>query len=278
MCTIYITLFFFLRRSDTIELGTSRSKVDSSWTSSWRKLTRCEGKKSQGNESDLPPWEQLELDFSGVVLLPPAPLKMAVERKSSVASVMSIITRSPGRMIGALKNNAPDTGPSFQSPPMFGGVSSSRTTTTVAATDEWQVSTLFLTDKGSGDPINAISDKEAEREETLGDFLKLDKAIFIPTQIVQELASSGAIVESASAYFNHQASLLMFWFPVAYLFTLTPSLVRLFTEIATGREHRTLRLIANLATISLGLQDVFIFGVVEWTIKRRVRKELPNHL
>lgn len=278
MCTIYITLFFFLRRSDTIELGTSRSKVNSSWTSSLKKLTGCERKKSQDTKSDLPPWEQLELDFSGVVLLPPAPVKMAAERKSSVASVMSIITRSPGRMIGALKHNAPDTGPSGQGPPVFGGALTSRTTTTVAATNEWQVPTLFLTDKGSGDPVSAISNKEAVREETLGDFLKLDKAIFVPTQIVQELASSGAIVESASAYFNHQASLLMFWFPVAYLFTLTPSLVRLFTEIATGREHRTLRLIANLATISLGLQDVFIFGVVEWTIKRRVRKELPNHL
>jgi hypothetical protein len=41
----------------------------------------------------LPPWEQIELDFSGVVLLPPVPVKLS-ERKSSIASVISIITRS----------------------------------------------------------------------------------------------------------------------------------------------------------------------------------------
>lgn len=239
-----------------------------SWTSSLKKMAWCQCQKSRNAAPDLPPWEQIELDFSGVVLLPPVPVKLS-ERKSSIASVISIITRSQGKMIGSLKANLPDAGLQGDDTSKLGGAATDKT----AESNECAGRALqFLTEKDSSDPVSPA------REETLDDFLKVDERTFVTTQTTQELATSQAVVESASAYFNHQASLLMFWFPVAYLFTLTPSLVRLFTEIATGRVHRTLRLIANLATISLGLQDVFIFGIVEWTIKRRVRKEFPDRL
>lgn len=274
MCTLYITLFFFLRRSDTIETAARRPKLHSIWMTSLKEIAGRRCKDAQAVAPDLPPWERLELDFSGVVLLPPPPLKTA-ERKSSIVSVISLITRSPVRKANGFNATLPTTGPVYQDP--FDANNDHKRALTGSGV--WHgLNVRFPADNDNGYPASVKSSKDAESEETLDDFLKQDKETFVPTQIIQELVSSQAIVESASAYFNHQASLLMFWFPIAYLFTLTPSLVRLFTEMATGRQHRTLRLIANLATISLGLQDVFIFGIVEWTIKRRVRQRLPDHL
>jgi hypothetical protein len=273
MCTLYISLFFFLRRSDTVYVGAGNSSVQSSWMSNLKQMTGRGCKANEAIDQDLPPWERLELDFSGVVLLPPVP--QPAERKGSVASVISIITRSPVRMASVFIANTTSSGAPSSRDPMSGR-------------DAWPESVVaVLPDHGNArlpsehNDKYSPSDKSTEAVEdskaTLSAFLQEDKSSMRP-QIVHELPSSQAIDQSASAYFNHQASLLMFWFPIAYMVTLSPSLVRLSTEIATGREHATLKLIANLATISLGLQDVFIYGIVEWTIKRRVRQQLPAHL
>lgn len=273
MCTLYISLFFFLRRSDTVNVGIDNSEVQSSCMSRLKQITGRRRKDIQPIDQDLPPWERLELDFSGVVLLPPAP--QPAERKSSIASVISIITRPPVRMASAFKANATSSRrPSYRDPPIGRDICPE---VVVAVLPENGSDARFPSHEDGCSPSVKAKEAVEDSKPTLSGFLQHEKA-FESTQIVRELSSSQAVVESASAYFNHQASLLMFWFPIAYMVTLSPSLVRLSTEIATGRQHATLKLIANLATISLGLQDVFIYGIVEWTIKRRVRRQLPAHL
>lgn len=276
MTALYISLFFFLRRPDAISIGDINSKNHSSWTDNIKQLAFRGCKKAQPIEEDVPPWEKLQLDFSGVVILPEP--KSDAPRKPSVASVINIITRSPARLTSLFKVNSKeeqtaslDDQPAKQ--PDFTAESTAKPTV------DHGLNIRFPTDVDHGYPASAKSIHGAEQDgQTLEAFFKADEKAFVPASTLPGLPSSEAMAGSASAYFNRQASLLMFWFPIAYTITLTPSLVRLSAEIARGRDCPTLKLIANLATNSLGLQDVFIYGIVEWTIKRRVRQRLPDHL
>lgn len=275
MTALYISLFFFLRRPDTISIGDISSKNHSSWTDNLKQLAFRGCKKAQPKEEDVPPWEKLQLDFSGVVILPePA---SAATRKPSVASVINVITRSPVRLTSLFKVNSKERPTALNDQPINGSACPAELT--VMPTVDHGLNIRFPAEVDHEYPASAKSIHEAEQNgQTLEAFFKADEKAFVPASTLPGLPSSEAMAESASAYFNRQASLLMFWFPIAYTITLTPSLVRLSAEIARGRDSPTLKLIANLATNSLGLQDVFIYGIVEWTIKRRVRQRLPGRL
>ncbi|KAJ9105195.1 hypothetical protein QFC20_004330 [Naganishia adeliensis] len=275
MTALYISLFFFLRRPDTISIGDISSKNHSSWTDNLKQLAFRGCKKAQPKEEVVPPWEKLQLDFSGVVILPePA---SAATRKPSVASVINVITRSPARLTSLFKVNSKERPTALNDQPINGSACPAELT--VMPTVDHGLNIRFPAEVDHEYPASAKSIHEAEQNgQTLEAFFKADEKAFVPASTLPGLPSSEAMAESASAYFNRQASLLMFWFPIAYTITLTPSLVRLSAEIARGRDSPTLKLIANLATNSLGLQDVFIYGIVEWTIKRRVRQRLPGHL
>jgi hypothetical protein len=275
MCALYISLFFFLRRPDTISIGGASSKGHSSWTDNLKQMAFPRRKKAQAADEDVPPWEKLQLDFSGVVILPEPE---TADRKPSVVRVIGAITRSPARLTSLFKvNSREESTASVKSPRL--GETPSDPELTVMPVIHPGLKIRFPSDADPGYPASIKSaNRVEEKEETLQAFFQADEKAFEPVPTLAPLPPSEEMAESASAYFNRQASLLMFWFPIAYMITLTPSLVRLSAEIARGRDSSTLKLIANLATMSLGLQDVFIYGIVEWTIKRKVRKRLPNHL
>jgi hypothetical protein len=279
MVGLYISLFFFLRRPDSVNISGVSSKSHSGWTGNIKQMAFCGRKKAKRASDDLPPWEKLELDCSGLVVLPePEP----VARKVSVASVIHVIKGSPARLTSLFKETHKEDRPALNSNPSVGQHASQSNLTSMpivghglnirfpSADGKYPASTK------SGASVKSRHESE-EPQETMQAFFKAEENMG-PVPAMAPLPSSETNAESASAYLNRQASLLMFWFPIAYMITLTPSLVRLIAEIARGKDNPTLRLISSIATISLGLQDVFIYGIVEWTIKRRVHRRLPDHL
>lgn len=278
MIAVYASLFFFLRRPDAVNISGITSK--NRWTDNIKQMTFCKGKKSKTAQDDIPPWEKLQLDFSGVVIIPEPESAL---RKPSVASVINSISRSPARLASLFQESSKEDRRASKSNLSLGQLPSDPELTAMPVVNHGLNIRFPSTDgKYPASIKSAASGKSGneggEERETMQAFFKAEENVLGPVPSMAPSPSSEAVAESASAYFNRQASLLMFWFPVAYTITLTPSLVRLITEIARGKDSPTLRLIASIATISLGLQDVFIYGIVEWRIKRRVRQHLPDHL
>lgn len=281
-CTVvgvYISLFFFLRRPDSVNISGINSKSHSSWTGNIKQMAFGGCKKAKRVSDDLPPWEKLELDCSGLVVLPePEP----AARKVSAASVVNVIKGSPARLTSLFKETSKEDRPAPTSNPSLGQHASHSDLANMPIVGHG-LNIRFPSADGkypasmkSGTSVKSGHESE-EPQETMQAFFQAQENMG-PVPAMTPLPSSEANPESASAYLNRQASLLMFWFPVAYTITLMPSLVRLIAEIARGKDSATLRLIQSIATISLGLQDVFIYGIVEWTIKRRVHRRLPDHL
>ncbi|GHJ87881.1 hypothetical protein NliqN6_4283 [Naganishia liquefaciens] len=84
--------------------------------------------------------------------------------------------------------------------------------------------------------------------------------------------------ESAAAYFNRQASLLMLYFPLAYMFIFAFSLVRLLYNMITAKPNAGLTIASLWFVLSAGLVDALVYGVAEFVIGRRVRRNLPGRL
>ncbi|WWD21594.1 hypothetical protein CI109_106080 [Kwoniella shandongensis] len=81
------------------------------------------------------------------------------------------------------------------------------------------------------------------------------------------------VQESMASYLNRKTALLMLWFPLAYIFLFSVSVIRLIYDFA-GHPPRSLRAISRWLILSQGLLDAIIYGVVEWHTKRVVRKRV----
>lgn len=106
---------------------------------------------------------------------------------------------------------------------------------------------------------------------TLTDFLRAN-AVNTGTE------SNGRPIESATAYFNRQASLLMLWFPLAYMFNFSITLVRLVYDMSASKPSPALALLSSWMTLSVGLFDTLVFGLAEYVVRRRVRRKMPHQL
>ena len=64
---------------------------------------------------------------------------------------------------------------------------------------------------------------------------------------------------SAASYFNRQASLLMLYFPLAYLIVFTFSLVRLLYDMITHKPNPVMTMVSLWFVLSVGLVDAAIY-------------------
>lgn len=115
------------------------------------------------------------------------------------------------------------------------------------------------------------SDDDGDDGPTLTDFLRANA---VDTGTMTSLAPS----ESATAYFNRQASLLMLWFPLAYMFNFSITLVRLVYDMSSSKPSPALALLSSWMTLSVGLFDTLVFGLAEYVVRRRVRRKMPHQL
>nr|XP_019050188.1 hypothetical protein I302_00613 [Kwoniella bestiolae CBS 10118]OCF29118.1 hypothetical protein I302_00613 [Kwoniella bestiolae CBS 10118] len=83
---------------------------------------------------------------------------------------------------------------------------------------------------------------------------------------------------SASAYFNRQASLLMLYFPLAYMLVFSVSLVRLVYDMVHGQPTPVLSIMSSWLVLSVGLIDGAVYGIAELMVKAKVRRKMPEHM
>lgn len=81
---------------------------------------------------------------------------------------------------------------------------------------------------------------------------------------------------SAANYFNRQASLLMLYFPIAYMIVFAFSLARLMYDMITARANVVLTTLSLWMVLSVGLVDALVYGLAEYIVRRRVRKRHPD--
>ncbi|KAJ9096038.1 hypothetical protein QFC21_005403 [Naganishia friedmannii] len=110
--------------------------------------------------------------------------------------------------------------------------------------------------------IGGYSKEEAagpeSTEQTLRDFFEAHRAT--DTEVMH--AHSGADIgpeESAAEYSNRQASLLMLYFPLAYLMVFSVSLVRLMHDMITTKKSSALTIISLWFVLSAGLLDALVY-------------------
>ncbi|WVF66890.1 hypothetical protein IAT40_001633 [Kwoniella sp. CBS 6097] len=91
-------------------------------------------------------------------------------------------------------------------------------------------------------------------------------------------ASKGGLQMSAAAYFNRQASLLMLYFPLAYMVVFSVSLVRLVYDMVHGSPNSVLSIMSSWFVLSVGLIDGLVYGIAELMVKAKVRRKMPEHI
>ncbi|WVQ94498.1 hypothetical protein IAU59_001577 [Kwoniella sp. CBS 9459] len=91
-------------------------------------------------------------------------------------------------------------------------------------------------------------------------------------------ASRGLPQMSAAAYFNRQASLLMLYFPLAYMVVFSVSLVRLVYDMVHGSPNSVLSIMSSWFVLSVGLIDGLVYGIAELMVKAKVRRKMPEHI
>ncbi|KAL1409521.1 hypothetical protein Q8F55_003504 [Vanrija albida] len=94
----------------------------------------------------------------------------------------------------------------------------------------------------------------------------------------QDASASAPAQMSATAYFNRQASLLMLYFPLAYMLVFSISLARLIYDMVHHRTDPVLSLLSNWMTMAVGLIDALTYGLAEYLVRRRVRRKMPDRL
>lgn len=112
---------------------------------------------------------------------------------------------------------------------------------------------------GSNHEANAQGESGTEepRDHALRDFFIANQAVehnHTPT-VGFDLRAE----ESAASYFNRQASLLMLYFPLAYLFIFTFSLVRLLYDMITSKANPGLTIVSLWFVLSAGLVDALVY-------------------
>jgi hypothetical protein len=104
------------------------------------------------------------------------------------------------------------------------------------------------------------SKDEDEGEEPMGNTLR---DFFQANQATgNEQHTAGSDIrdeESAAAYFNRQASLLMLYFPLAYMFIFAFSMVRLLYDMITSKPNAGLTIASLWFALSAGLVDALVY-------------------
>ncbi|EIW66507.1 hypothetical protein TREMEDRAFT_34775 [Tremella mesenterica DSM 1558] len=83
---------------------------------------------------------------------------------------------------------------------------------------------------------------------------------------------------SASAYFNRQASLLMLYFPLAYMLVFSMSLVRLVYDMVHKESSPLLGLLSAWMVLSVGLIDALVYGLAELIVRKRIRRKMGDRI
>ncbi|KAJ9094347.1 hypothetical protein QFC20_006915 [Naganishia adeliensis] len=117
---------------------------------------------------------------------------------------------------------------------------------------------------------------EAPMEHTLRDFFQANQVT--DNDLSQTSGSDIRAEESAATYFNRQASLLMLYFPLAYMFIFAFSMVRLLYDMITSKPNAGLTIASLWFILSAGVIDALVYGFAEIVVRRRVRRNLPRHL
>lgn len=102
-------------------------------------------------------------------------------------------------------------------------------------------------------------DQEAEEpmEHTLRDFFQANQVT--DNDLSQTSGSDIRAEESAAAYFNRQASLLMLYFPLAYMFIFAFSMVRLLYDMIASKPNAGLTIASLWFVLSAGLVDALVY-------------------
>ncbi|CDZ98273.1 G protein-coupled receptor, rhodopsin-like [Phaffia rhodozyma] len=79
--------------------------------------------------------------------------------------------------------------------------------------------------------------------------------------------------ESLSSFMNRKASLLMILFPIAYVVLFTLSLARIITDLVHPHPIPLLSGFSRWGIFASGIVDAILYGLVEWKIKRDVRRQ-----
>jgi hypothetical protein len=108
-------------------------------------------------------------------------------------------------------------------------------------------------DNGSKDE----QEGEGPMEHTLRDFFQANPASDNDTS--QTAGFDIRAEESAAAYFNRQASLLMLYFPLAYMFIFAFSMVRLLYDMITSKPNAGLTIASLWFVLSAGLVDALVY-------------------
>lgn len=117
-------------------------------------------------------------------------------------------------------------------------------------------------------------------EQTLKEFFQENQITTMDRNNVAERggpASGGwGAPMSAAAYFNRQASLLMLYFPLAYLAVFSMSLVRLVYDMVNHSTSPVLSLLSAWMVLAIGLIDALVYGLAEFIVRRRVRRKMGD--
>ncbi|ODO06313.1 hypothetical protein L198_01545 [Cryptococcus wingfieldii CBS 7118] len=116
-----------------------------------------------------------------------------------------------------------------------------------------------------------------EKEQTMEEFFAETQAPRLDEGRPGSFSGAGG-QRSAASYFNRQASLLMLYFPIAYMFVFSASLYRLIYNMVKGEASPVLSIISNWMVFSVGLIDALVYGVAEFMIRRRVRRKMPDRI
>lgn len=98
---------------------------------------------------------------------------------------------------------------------------------------------------------------EGPMDHTLRDFFQANPAS--DNDASQTAGSDIRAEESAAAYFNRQASLLMLYFPLAYMFIFAFSMVRLLYDMITSKPNAGLTIASLWFVLSAGLVDALVY-------------------
>lgn len=309
---LYSRLFTFLRRPDTIQLPSHHASKTSSFTDTRSgqtgprpiaKFHKLSLTSSQGAKRDPEaPWEAMEfIQVGNVDFLAPDTTTTFIDDCAAMPATTAVPATPPSSSLfralesscSSTKTLSPITSPSKTDdpsstvqPPYDGGapISSSPKIRSLGV-EASQTPTTVASASCKMDPLLGPE----EREERVGEGARELKEqgqtmqeFFAEYQMTPaEAKAVGKHVSqqrSAANYFNRQASLLMLYFPIAYMAVFSVSLIRLIYDMSHDTTSPVLYIMSNWTVLSVGIIDGLVYGIAEFMVRRKVRKKMPEHL
>ncbi|KIR31250.1 hypothetical protein I352_06344 [Cryptococcus deuterogattii MMRL2647] len=305
---LYSRLFTFLRRPDTIQLPSHPASKTSSFIDTrssqtglrpiakFHKLSLTSSQGAKREVDPEAPWEAMEFIKVGNMDLlahdttttfidnctatpatpPSASLFRALESGFSSTKTLSPIT-SPSKTDDPSSTVQPpyDGGTPISSSPNIRslGVETSRAPTTVAYAS-CKMDPL-LAPEGREEEVGEDGRELKEQGQTIQEFFAEYQMTPAEAKAVGKHVSQQ---RSAANYFNRQASLLMLYFPIAYMAVFSVSLIRLIYDMSHDTTSPVLYIMSNWTVLSVGIIDGLVYGIAEFMVRRKVRKKMPEHL